>query len=212
MNIYLLTAIFCLCGYLLSSVPFSLILPLWIKGIDVRKHGSGNTGATNVFRTCGMKFAIPCFLLDGIKGFAVVFCARWFFNFQFNGRFELFILIAASCILGHVFSIFLKFKGGKGVATSLFVILALNPIGALVFAATWLSVFFIGRISSLSALLAFAALTLYSVFMLIKDKTFALAMLTLFYVVLTMFICYTHRGNIKKLLQKKELNLKNVAK
>ena len=205
-NQYLLTAFFALAGYVLSSVTFSLILPLWIKKIDVRLHGSGNAGATNVYRTCGMTLALPCFLLDGLKGFAIVFAAK------LAGIADIahLALIAAFCILGHVYSVFLKFKGGKGVATSLFVILALDPIGALCFALAWLSIFAISRISSLSALGGFLSLFIYaSTRLFINNFTHHCLVLFVFYTLLSGFIFYTHRSNIKKLLQSKESGFKS---
>ncbi len=205
-NQYLLVAFFALAGYLLSSVPFSLILPLWLKKVDVRLHGSGNTGATNVYRTCGLTLALPCFLLDGLKGFAIVFVAK----LAGIADIAYLALIAAFCILGHVYSVFLKFKGGKGVATSLFVILALDPLGAACFAFTWLSIFAFSRISSLSAIGGFFALFIYgSVKLLINNFSHHCLTLFVFYTLLSGFIFYTHRANIKKLLQSKEQGFKS---
>src|SRR5580698_2441892 len=137
-------------GYALGSIPFGLLFA-WLSGAgDVRKIGSGNIGATNVLRT-GKKWAAAATLLcDGAKGAAAVLIARHFLP---PGT-EIFAALAA--LLGHIFPVWLRFKGGKGGATGLGIALALFwPVGLLV-AATWLAVAVIGRISSVSTLIAVA--------------------------------------------------------
>ena len=144
-----------LLGYLLGTIPFGLFFA-WISGAgDVRKIGSGNIGATNVLRT-GKKWAAAATLLcDGAKGAAAVLLARYLLPEGAE------IFAGAGAVLGHLFPVWLRFKGGKGVATFLGVCFALYwPVGAL-FAATWLGAAMIWRISSLSALIAIALSSAY---------------------------------------------------
>src|ERR1700679_2511127 len=142
-------------GYLLGSIPFGLVFAFASGAGDVRKIGSGNIGATNVLRT-GKKWAAAATLLcDGAKGAAAVLIAQRFLG---SGA-ESFAALAA--VLGHLFPVWLGFKGGKGVATFLGISLALFwPVGLLV-AATWLAAVMIWRISSLSALAAIALSPVY---------------------------------------------------
>ena len=137
-------------GYLLGAIPFGLFFA-WISGAgDVRKIGSGNIGATNVLRT-GKKWAAAATLLcDGAKGAAAVVLARLFLPPGAE------IVAAAGAVLGHIFPVWLKFKGGKGVATFLGVCIALNWMAGLAVAATWILMAIGFRISSLSALIAVA--------------------------------------------------------
>jgi glycerol-3-phosphate acyltransferase PlsY len=180
-----------LLGYLLGSIPFGLFF-VWISGAgDVRKIGSGNIGATNVLRT-GKKWAAASTLLcDGLKGAAAVIAAR----FLLPPGAEVFAGLGA--VLGHLFPIWLSFKGGKGVATFLGVAIALYwPVGLLV-AATWLGAALIWKISSLSALIAIALSSSY--FLLFGHHAYAaLALL------LSALITWMHRDNIRRLLKGEE--------
>ena len=173
-------------GYLLGTIPFGLFFTFASGAGDVRKIGSGNIGATNVLRT-GKKWAAAATLLcDGAKGAAAVLLARHFLPGA-----EVFAGLGA--VLGHLFPVWLKFKGGKGVATFLGVCLGLYwPVGMAV-AATWLGAAFIWRISSLSALIAIALSSAY--FLLFHRESYAaLALL------LSVLIYYMHRDNIRRLL------------
>lgn len=174
-------------GYVLGSIPFGLIFAFASGAGDVRKIGSGNIGATNVLRT-GKKWAAAATLLfDGFKGGAAVLLARAYLP----AGCEIFAAVAA--VLGHVFPLWLKFKGGKGVATFIGVTAALYwPVGVLV-GATWILAASIWRISSLSALIAIALSPLYF-FVLGRHNYAPLAVL------LALMIFYTHRENIRRLL------------
>jgi acyl phosphate:glycerol-3-phosphate acyltransferase len=174
-------------GYLLGSIPFGLFFSYASGAGDVRKIGSGNIGATNVLRT-GKKWAAAATLLcDGAKGAVAVLLARHFLE-----GFEIFA--AAGAVLGHMFPVWLKFKGGKGVATYLGVCFALYwPVGLLV-AATWLGAALIWRISSLSALIAIALSSGY--FLLFDLYPYAALALPL-----SLLIYWMHRENIRRLLQ-----------
>jgi glycerol-3-phosphate acyltransferase PlsY len=172
-------------GYLLGTIPFGLFFTLASGAGDVRKIGSGNIGATNVLRT-GKKWAAASTLLcDGAKGASAVLLAR-----HFLPGYETFAALGA--VLGHLFPVWLGFKGGKGVATFLGICLALYwPVGLLV-AATWLGAALIWRVSSLSALIAIA---LSSAYFLLFGR-FAYAALAL---PLSLLITWMHRENIRRL-------------
>ena len=178
-------------GYALGSIPFGLIFAFASGAGDVRKIGSGNIGATNVLRT-GKKWAAAATLLcDGLKGAAAVLIARA----VLPPGCEIFAALAA--VLGHIYPVWLKFKGGKGVATFIGVTAALYwPVGVLV-AGTWLLAAFIWRISSLSALIAIALSPLYF-FLLGRHGYAPLAVL------LALLIFYTHRENIRRLVKGEE--------
>jgi glycerol-3-phosphate acyltransferase PlsY len=177
-----------LLGYLLGTIPFGLFFA-WISGAgDVRKIGSGNIGATNVLRT-GKKWAAAATLLcDGAKGAAAVLLARTLLPPGAE------LIAAAAVVLGHMFPLWLRFKGGKGVATFLGVCFALYwPVGLMV-AATWIGAACIWRISSLSALIAIALSSAYfMLFHLEASAGLALA--------LSLLIYWMHRDNIRRLLQ-----------
>jgi glycerol-3-phosphate acyltransferase PlsY len=188
-------------AYILGSIPFSLILPQIFCNVDVRKIGSGNVGATNVYRACGIKMAVICFLLDGLKGCICVLFASFVLKLQHADLY----IFAICAILGHVYSCFLKFKGGKGVATSVFVIFVLDPLFALIFGICWGLVFYAKKISSLSAIVSFFVLAICSVIF----SNFVGIYAKYFYIFLFLFICLTHRKNIKKLINKTEGKIKH---
>ena len=178
-------------GYVLGSIPFGLLFA-WASGAgDVRKIGSGNIGATNVLRT-GKKWAAAATLLcDGAKGAAAVLIAK----FWLMPGAEIFAALAA--VLGHMFPIWLGFKGGKGVATFLGVCLALYwPVGFSV-CATWLLAALVWRVSSLSALIAIALSPAY--FFAFGQRDYAPLAL-----VLAALIFFMHRENIRRLLSGQE--------
>jgi glycerol-3-phosphate acyltransferase PlsY len=174
-------------GYLLGSIPFGLVFAFASGAGDVRKIGSGNIGATNVLRT-GKKWAAAATLLcDGLKGAIAVLFVRAYLP----PGCEIFAALAA--VLGHIYPVWLKFKGGKGVATFIGVTTALYwPVGLLV-GASWLLAALIWRISSLSALVAIALSPVYF-FVLGRQEYAPVAAL------LAVLIFYTHRENIRRLL------------
>jgi len=137
-------------GYLLGSIPFGLIFTRMAGLGDVRKIGSGNIGATNVLRTGRKGLAAATLLCDALKGTAAVLIAA-----QWGPQFA--TVAALGAFMGHLFPVWLKFKGGKGVATFIGVLIGLKPLAALVFVLIWIGVAFASRYSSLSALVASAA-------------------------------------------------------
>jgi len=186
-------------GYVLGSIPFGLFFAFASGAGDIRKIGSGNIGATNVLRT-GKKWAAAATLLcDGAKGAAAVLLAR---HTLFH---DTEVLAGFAAVLGHMFPVWLRFKGGKGVATFLGVCFALYwPVGLLV-AGTWLGAAWIWRISSLSALIAIALSGAY--FLLFHREGYAVLAL-----LLSLLIYYMHRDNIRRLLQGEEPRIGAGAK
>lgn len=181
-------------SYIIGSIPFSLIITK-IKGIDLRSIGSRNIGATNVFRTGKRRLAALALLLDSLKGFVAVYASQQLLS---NDDFCIY-LSAILAVSGHIFPIWLKFKGGKGIATTLGVLLTLNVLAASIFIFTWVTVFYIFRYSSLSSLSATAITTIMSPFL---HKNLFSTLL-----VIGILIFLKHHKNITNLLQGKESKL-----
>ncbi|UIP92182.1 glycerol-3-phosphate 1-O-acyltransferase PlsY [Wolbachia pipientis] len=177
-------------SYILGSIPFSLIITK-IKGINLREVGSGNIGATNVARTGNKFLAVLTLLLDSFKGFIAIYIAQQFFD---N---DLWIYASAIlAVLGHMFPIWLRFNGGKGVATTLGILIALNIPLASVFVFIWLIVFFTFRYSSLASLTA-AVITVVASFFFQKELFLAL-------LIVAILLFLKHHRNITNLLQGRE--------
>lgn len=181
-------------GYLCGSVPFGVIVTSMFANKDVRASGSGNIGATNVARVAGKKLGALVLLLDAAKGSLPVLIGLQLAPEQP----VLHVAIAAAAFLGHVFPVWLKFKGGKGVATALGVLLVLLPISAGIGFVTWVLVLITTRISSVGSLLG-ALFAIGSSFFLGSPLPYSLLGVGLFVAML-----FTHRGNIERLLKKKE--------
>ncbi|GGA82729.1 glycerol-3-phosphate acyltransferase [Brucella endophytica] len=173
-------------GYLLGSIPFGLILTRLAGLGDVRSIGSGNIGATNVLRTGNRKLAAATLILDALKGTVAVLIA-WHWGL------EAALAAGFGAFLGHIFPVWLGFKGGKGVATYLGVLIGLTWKGALIFAAVWLIVAFLTRYSSLSALVAAVVVPITLYFMGLRDTALLLALMSV-------IIFIKHRANISRLL------------
>lgn len=178
-------------GYLLGSIPFGLIITLAAGGPDVRTIGSGNIGATNVLRTGRKGLAAATLVCDALKGTAAVLLLRHFVSS------EAALVAGLGAFLGHLFPVWLKFKGGKGVATYIGVLLGLAWIAAAIFGAIWLAVACLTRYSSLAALIA-SALTPLMLWLMSRPDAAAL------YAVLTALLWFMHRANIARLLQGSE--------
>ena len=180
-----------LIGYLLGSIPFGLLLTRFAGTQDLRSIGSGNIGATNVLRTGRKGLAAATLLLDMLKGTVAVIIAGYL------GGPNAAMLAALGAFLGHIFPVWLKFRGGKGVATYIGILLGLYWPGAIAFCAIWLLVALLTRYSSLSALAASAAIPLILV---LVGKT-QIALLFLFFTVL---LYWRHADNIGRLLRGEE--------
>jgi len=200
-------------SYVSGSIPFGLILTKIFGNIDVRKIGSGNIGATNVLRTGNKLLAFATLILDILKGFIPVSITMQYFP-------ELIQLSSLLAFLGHVFPVWLKFKGGKGVATYLGILLALSILLGLLFMFTWLTVSLIFRYSSVSSMFAsFTVFVIYKlkeiagpIFKIMSDQTskayeitpFLSLLLFIFFILLV----FTHRKNISNLKNKTEHKIK----
>jgi len=203
------TALALAAAYLLGAMPFGLLAG-WLAGKDVRKEGSGNIGATNVGRVCGWLWGVPVFALDFLKGFAAVFwLAPWALAQEHASAGSACPWLAVGCglaaILGHNFPVWLKFRGGKGVATSAGVLLALLPMEFGVALGMFIAVAAVSRYVSLGSLCAAAALPLArALFALWRDdqSPFTSAQMPLTLAALTMcgLVFLRHRANIQRLL------------
>lgn len=198
-------------AYLLGSIPFGVILSKAMGAGDLRSIGSGNIGATNALRTGNKKLAAFTLLGDMLKGTAAVLVARLLIPEEtLSPAIEpsivvdsIYVAIAGlAAVLGHVFPVWLKFKGGKGVATALGVLLGLAPLAFLAAIATWLGMFKWKKISSLAALTAFALAPFYC--WLAGDARAALVVLFI-----SILIFITHRENIGRLIRGEESTFKN---
>ncbi|NOU35332.1 MAG: glycerol-3-phosphate 1-O-acyltransferase PlsY [Kiritimatiellaceae bacterium] len=198
-NAILLTAL----AYLLGSVPFGLLISK-AKGVDIRKQGSGNIGATNVLRCLGKPLGITCFVLDALKGYlpAALFPVIGKVDPTFG------ILFGTAAILGHNFPVFLNFKGGKGVATSAGVLLGVAPLAVAIGVLTWVIVFKISGYVSLGSIIAALVVVITGWVRAGKDgKTVAVA-LTL----LGALTIWRHRDNIKRLTAGTENKFRRKSK
>ncbi len=183
-----------LASYLLGSVPCGLLAGK-LKGIDVRDHGSRNIGATNVLRTCGKPLGLSVFALDVLKGFLPVYAAA---QLEFDTGMR--ISVAFAAILGHNFPVWLKFKGGKGVATSAGALLALIPIPLLAALVVWILIFFTTRYVSLASL-AGAVTVPAALAALSAQRNHWDRPLLGFTLILCALVFYRHRANIGRLLK-----------
>ena len=199
-------------SYLSGSIPFGLILTKFFGGQDIRKIGSGNIGATNVLRTGNKFLAALTLVLDILKGYMPVIISLQYFP-------ELIQLSCLLAFLGHIFPVWLKFNGGKGVATYLGILLALSIQLGLLFIFTWMVVSLIFKYSSVSSM--FASLTVFviytvreiagPIFKIMSDqtfKTYEIASLSLLLFIFFILIIFTHRKNISNLKNKTEHKIK----
>lgn len=199
-----------LISYLIGSIPIAYIFGRLLKGIDIRKFGSGNVGATNALRVLGKPAGIAVLVLDILKGFVAVFFLGNIIAARITGISDITarVLLGFCCICGHNWTIFLRFKGGKGMATTLGVLLGLAVKAAgikVVFALvilTWLVVFVITRIVSLASILSGIALPLY-MFLCKQPRILIYSS-----VLLSILIILRHKSNLKRLVQGKEPRLK----
>ena len=181
-------------SYLMGSIPFGLILTKIFLNKDIREIGSGNIGATNALRTGNKAIGYSTLLLDILKAVAPVIYVKIFY--------QDFLYIASLCaFLGHVFPIWLKFKGGKGVATYVGILFAINFYFGIIFAISWFVTFFISKFSSLSSLVGAASIPIYLLILTQFDQV-------IFFTIMFVLIFFTHRENIKRLKNKEETKTK----
>ena len=181
-------------SYILGSIPFGLIITKIFLKEDIRNIGSGNIGATNVLRTGKKILAALTLFFDVFKGYASIYLTSKFFP-------EFIYLSGLICFLGHLFPVWLKFKGGKGIATYLGIILALSFKLTIVFAISWLIILYLTKYSSLSSIIGSLNVFLFAFL-------FASISLDFFYFTFFMIIIFTHRENIIRLKNKTEDKIK----
>jgi glycerol-3-phosphate acyltransferase PlsY len=180
-------AIVLLLGYLLGSIPFGLLLTKMAGLGDLRSIGSGNIGATNVLRTGNKKLAAATLLLDALKATAAALIAQAVIGHNAG------LLVGFAAFIGHLFPVWLGFKGGKGVATYIGTLLGVAPLMVLVFAVAWLSVAFITRYSSLSALVATLVIPVVLWILGVEEAALVTA-------VMTVITYWRHKANIERLI------------
>lgn len=188
--------IFGLLAYLLGSIPTAVWIGKSIYGIDVREHGSKNAGATNTFRVLGKKAGIIVLLIDVIKGVLAVVLPLFFLSNYQEHQTLVQLSTGVLVILGHIFPLFAQFRGGKGVATSLGIVIGIYPFAALISFGIFLLVFLSSRYVSLGAIVASFFFPIIVVFVLKSDSIY----LNTFSIVLGATVIITHRKNIKRLL------------
>ena len=190
MDIFLIGII----SYLMGSIPFGFILTKIFLKKDIREIGSGNIGATNALRTGNKTIGYSTLVLDILKAITPVVYVKIFY--------QDFLYIASLCaFLGHVFPIWLKFKGGKGVATYVGILFAINIYFGIIFTISWFVTFFISKYSSLSSLVGAASIPIYLLILTQFDQG-------IFFTIMFVLIFFTHRENIKRLKNKEETKTK----
>ena len=183
-----------LISYLLGSIPFGFLLTKIFLNKDIRKIGSGNIGATNALRTGNKTLGYATLILDILKAIIPVIFVKIYYSD--------YLYISSLCVfLGHVFPIWLKFKGGKGVATYVGILFCINFLLGLVFVLSWLIIFFFFKFSSLSSILGSLSVPIF-VFISPNFKN------EYFFIIMFVLILFTHRENVKRLINKEESKTK----
>ncbi len=189
--------LFLIVTYLIAAIPFGLLVSEIFAGKDIREFGSKNIGATNVARVLGKKLGFITLILDGLKGAVMVVIARFIFSYA-DGLNIFLSLTAAVAVIGHIYPVYLKFKGGKGVATTLAVLFAVNPIIGLVNLISWIAIFLITRTSAISALGAIVITTIFALY----SKALTEEILLCIFLMVIIFI--RHKENIARIKAGKE--------
>ena len=182
-----------LISYLLGSIPFGFLLTKIFLKQDIRDIGSGNIGATNTLRTGNKLLGYSTLFLDISKAMLPVLYTK--FNYP-----DYIFVVSLCAFLGHVFPVWLKFKGGKGVATYVGILLSINLFYGLIFIITWITIFFISKYSSLSSLVASIVVPIYLI--TIDNHN------SIFFIIMFVLILYTHKENVKRLKDKEETKTK----
>tara|TARA_B100001741_G_scaffold202851_1_gene167457 strand:- start:1392 stop:1970 length:579 start_codon:yes stop_codon:yes gene_type:complete len=183
-----------LISYLMGSIPFGFLLTKIFLKKDIRKIGSGNIGATNALRTGNKILGYSTLSLDILKAIFPILLIKFYFP-------EYIYVSSLSVFLGHLFPIWLKFKGGKGVATYVGILFCLNFMIGIIFTLTWFLIYLIFKFSSLSSLIASLIIPIYQFFYMGDENYY-------FYIIMFILIFFTHRENIKRLINKTESKTK----
>lgn len=197
---FLMLALSIALAYLMGAFPTSFIMARVLKGIDIRKVGSGNAGATNVLRSVGKLPALITLAVDILKGvFAVTLLANFFYSLQIDLDYDFYrSLMALAVVCGHIWSVFLKFKGGKGIATTLGVAIVLAPKILIPSVIVWVIIFFLTNYVSLSSIMALV------IFPIVSGMSGISIHITILGVTLCLIGIYKHRDNIIRLLKGQE--------
>jgi len=182
-------------AYLLGAIPTGYLAGKWTRGIDLRQHGSGNLGATNTFRVLGARIAAPVMVVDVAKGFVP---AGLFGQWDGSAQWSWALAYGGAAIVGHVFPVYMRFRGGKGVATAAGVFLAIAPKAVLPALVAWLIVLKLSRMVSLASITA--AVTLIASLAVTEDRVAVLVL----GVVVALFVIYAHRSNIGRIRRGEE--------
>ncbi|HNQ69085.1 MAG TPA: glycerol-3-phosphate 1-O-acyltransferase PlsY [Bacteroidales bacterium] len=201
-EMYFYVVLFAILSYLIGSFSSAVWFGKWFFGVDVREHGSKNAGATNTFRVLGYKAGIPVFIADILKSFLAVQLIIFVPDISVESEFyyQIKLLFGVLAVIGHIFPIYTGFRGGKGVASMLGLVLALYPVSAGLTFGVFLIVFLISRIVSISSIIA--AVSFPFIMYVITDGSSDT--LTVFSVVAAVLIVITHKKNIKRLLKGEE--------
>jgi len=204
-----LNIILLLCAYLLGSIPTAVWIGKFFYRIDVREYGSGNAGATNTFRVLGKRAGIPVLLIDVLKGFAAVNLA-FFSNYIPSGNqfINLQLVLGIASLIGHIFPVFASFRGGKGVATLLGIILAIHPYGALISMGVFVVILLTTSYVSLGSIIAALCFPVI-VILIFKVKV---PSLIIFSILIAIMVLITHQKNIERLLRREESKAKLIKK
>ncbi|MBP8717780.1 MAG: glycerol-3-phosphate 1-O-acyltransferase PlsY [Atribacterota bacterium] len=186
-------------SYLLGSIPFGYLVGKYLKNVDIRERGSGNIGTANAFRVMGAKYAILVLIGDCLKGFLAVFLAR---RLLIIDNISFYLIIGLFAIIGHNWSIFLKFKGGKGIATTYGVVFSFYPIISLISALIWGIIVITIKIASLGSIISVLSMLILS---FIFNTTLEFKY---FLIIINLLALFRHRSNIIRLIQHKENKLK----
>ena len=201
-----------LTAYLLGSIPTSVWVGRYFKGIDIREHGSKNAGATNTFRILGKRYGWLVLFTDIAKGTTAA-CLPFFLSQEvFSGYKDEFLILqlvgGVSAVFGHVFPVFAQFSGGKGVATSLGIVIGINPPAAAVCLALFLLVFLTTRYVSLGAMISSLCFPIVSYFLIHNDTR----IMIIFSIVLCTLVVWAHRMNIQRLINGTENRMNLFAR
>ena len=199
---YLLNLILILLAYLLGSIPTSVWIGRLFYGIDIREHGSGNAGTTNTFRVLGVKAGIPVFIIDVLKGWIAVKLIYFsdYYMPASGSYINIQLVLGMAALIGHIFPVYVGFKGGKGVATLFGVVLAIHPYSALISVGIFAVMLVVSRYVSLSSMVAGFS---FPILIIIVFHTTTLS-LVIFSMIIAILLLFTHQKNIERLLNKEE--------
>lgn len=194
--------------YTIGGIPFALLIGRW-RGVDIRQHGSGNVGATNVARVCGLRWGVLCFFCDALKGAIPVLTARSLPVLKQNPHHQwIVLLVMFAAVAGHVWTPYLHFRGGKGIATSAGAVAAIAPVPLLFALLVWGAVFQLSSYVSLASICAAATLPVTAwVFYFIDGERVSMAVPAVL-TVLGALAILRHHGNIRRLIQGTESKMK----